>query len=91
MADMRFGGRAKRKHGDVIADVGELPKAKAMETVVPVDSIEELLKVADALLKPVLHRTEVDKHTYCIIDGQTRYCYIKDGRHPRDDSSSGTQ
>ncbi len=68
--------RAKRKHKNVIVEVSELPPGKAEETVIPMESIDEIVKTADALLKPVLHQVEADKHTYCVIDGLTRYQYI---------------
>jgi len=71
--------RAKRKHKGVIVDVGELPPAGAGEAVIPIGSVDELVGIADALLKPV-HHTEVDKHTYCVIDGGVRYLYVIESR-----------
>jgi hypothetical protein len=68
--------RAKRKHKGVIVDVGELPPAGAGELVIPIGSVDELVGIADALLKPVLHHAQADKHTYCVIDGGVRYLYI---------------
>jgi len=68
--------QAKRKHKGVIVDVGELPPIGAGEAVIPISSVEELVKTADALLKPVLHHAEADKHTYCIIDSGVRYLYV---------------
>jgi len=66
----------RKKHKDLIVDVKELPEAKAGEVVIPLSSFDELLKVADALLKPVFFKAELDKNTYCVIDGITRYQYI---------------
>ena len=68
--------RAKRKHKGVIVDVGELPPIGAGEAVIPIGSVDELVRTADALLKPVLHYAEADKHTYCIIDSGVRYLYV---------------
>ena len=68
--------RAKRKHKGVIVDVGELPPTVAGEVIIPIGSVDELVRTADALLKPVLHQAEADKHTYCVIDGAIRYQYI---------------
>jgi len=68
--------RAKRKHKGVIVDVGELPLPRVGEAVIPIGSVDELVKTADALLKPVLHHVEADKHTYCVIDSGVRYQYI---------------
>jgi hypothetical protein len=70
--------QAKRKHKNVIVDITELPAAKPRETVVPIGSLDELIKAADSLLKPVLHQAEAGKHTYCVIDGLTRYEYISE-------------
>jgi hypothetical protein len=67
--------RAKRKHKGVIVDVVELPPARMGEAVIPVGSVDELVRTADALLKPVLHHAGADKHTYCIIDSGVRYVY----------------
>ncbi len=72
--------QAKRKHKGVIVDVGELPPAGAGEVVIRIGSVDELVGIADALLKPVLHHTEADKHTYCVIDGNVRYLYVIDSR-----------
>ncbi|GAI40581.1 unnamed protein product, partial [marine sediment metagenome] len=71
--------RAKKKHKNVIVDITKLPAAKREEAVVPIGSLDELIKAADSLLKPVLHLAEADKHTYCIIDGLTRYQYVVTG------------
>jgi len=70
--------RARKKHKDVIVDIGELPEAKAKEMVIQLSSLDELIKAADGLLKPVLHKAEAHKHTYCVIDGLTRYEYISE-------------
>jgi hypothetical protein len=74
--------RAKKKHRNVIVDIAKLPAAQREQVVIPVGSLEELIKVADNLLKPVLHQAGADKHTYCVIDGLTRYEYISKLWHP---------
>jgi hypothetical protein len=68
--------RAKRKHKGVIVDVHALPLTRMGEAVIPVGSVDELVRTADALLKPVLHHAEADRHTYCVIDGGIRYVYV---------------
>jgi hypothetical protein len=68
--------RAKRKHKGVIVDVGELPPTGVGEVVIPISSVDELVSIADALLKPVLHHAGADKHSYCVIDGGVRYLYV---------------
>ncbi len=68
--------RAKKKYKGLIADVKQLPEAKAGETVISLGSLDELVRVADSLLKSVLHKAEAKEHTYWVIDGQTRYKYV---------------
>jgi len=70
--------RARKKHKDVIVDIEELPEAKAGEMVIQLSSLDELIKAADGLLKPVIHKAGVQRHTYCVIDGLTRYEYISE-------------
>jgi len=70
--------RAMRKHKDTIVDVRNIPPAQMGQVVVPLDSLDELVKTADALLKPVLHQAEPRKHTYCVIDAMIRYEYISE-------------
>jgi hypothetical protein len=60
----------------VIVDVVELPPAGAGESVIPIGSVDELVGIADALLKPVLHHAGTNKHTYCVIDGGVRYLHV---------------
>jgi hypothetical protein len=67
--------QAKKQHKDIIVDVMALPP-RGGQVLIPVDSLDELVKVADALLKPVLHKGEPDKHTYYVTDGLTLYEYI---------------
>ncbi len=67
--------RLEEKHRDIIVEVEALPPDK-LGTLIPIDSLGELVKVADALLKPVLHKAERDIHIYYVIDGLTRYKYV---------------
>jgi len=68
--------RARKKYRQMMVDVEELPGVKPTETVIPLNSLDDLVRIADDLLKPVLHHAEADKHTYCVIDGAIRYQYI---------------
>ena len=70
--------RARKKYKNVVVDVAELLQTKPEEAIVPVGPLDELVKAADSLLKPVLHQVEADRHTYCVIDGLTRYEYISE-------------
>jgi len=77
--------RAKKKHKQVIVDIRELPSAKSNETVIPISSVDDLARIADDLVKPVLHQVEEGKHIYCTIDGAVRYQYVI---QPQDSVSS---
>lgn len=68
--------RARKKHKQVIVDVRELPSAKPNETVIPVSSVDDLVRIADDLVKPVLHQVSEGRHIYCIVDGAVRYQYV---------------
>ena len=59
-----------------MVDVEELPEVKPTETVIPLNSLDDLVRIADDLVKPVLHRAEEGRHTYCIIDSGVRYLYV---------------
>jgi len=65
--------RSKR---DLVVDVETLPDIGSEETVIELGSLSELIKTADALLKPVLRLAEPERHIYCVIDGMTRYQYV---------------
>jgi len=67
--------RARKKYKQMMVEVGELPEVKAAETVVSLNSIDDLMRIADDLAKPVLHRETQGMHTYCIIDSGARYLY----------------
>lgn len=62
-------------HKDVLVNMTQLPAVAEGERITQVDSLEELVKLSDALLKPVLHQVDGAKHTFCVIDGNVRYEY----------------
>jgi len=68
--------RARRKYRQMMVDVEELPEAKPSDTVVPLSSVDDLARIADDLARPVLHRAEEGRHSYCVIDGGVRYLYV---------------
>jgi len=65
-----------RSKQDLVVDVETLPDIGSEETVIELVSLSELIKAADALLKPVLRLAEPERHIYCVIDGMTRYQYV---------------
>jgi len=68
--------RAEKKYKQVILDIANMPEVKPNETVIPLSSLDDLVRVADELVKPVLHQVGKGSHIYCIIDGTVRYQYV---------------
>ena len=68
--------RARKKYKQVMVDIEELPEVKPNETVITVGSLDDLVRIADDLVKPVLHRGEERRHIYCTVDGLVRYQYV---------------
>jgi hypothetical protein len=68
--------RAGKKYRQMMVDVKELPEVKPTETVVPLSSLDDLARIADDLVKPVLHWAEEGRHSYCVIDSGVRYLYV---------------
>lgn len=67
---------ARKKYKELIVDVEELPDIRGEETVISLSSLDDLIRTAEELLKPVLHKGEKERHTYCAIDGLVRYQYV---------------
>lgn len=68
---------AKKKYGDWIVDTEDIP-ARADDRVISMNSLEDLIKVAEEIGKPVIHKkspTPKGEHTYHVFDGATRYDY----------------
>jgi len=64
------------KHKGIITDVVALPPEETSDKLVFMSSLEDLVKLSDNLLKPVLHLSSYSMHQYLVIDGITRYVYI---------------
>jgi hypothetical protein len=61
---------------DIIAEVTQEPTYKAPLTTMPMKSMEDLVKIADNLAKPILHIEKVgNNHVFYVIDETTRYEY----------------
>jgi hypothetical protein len=68
--------RTHKKYGERMAEAsGQMPAA--WEQMVNLGSIEDLVKVADELGKPVIHYQPGigGPHSYCVFDGATYYQY----------------
>ncbi len=68
-----------KKYGQRIAEAtGQTPPKG--EKIISLGSMEDLIKIADELGKPIIHQapndTSGDLHAYCILDGATRYQYL---------------
>jgi hypothetical protein len=66
---------ANRKYKAMMVEVSELPEAKPGLTVLPVSSIEDLVKVSQGLLKPMHHKADKDRDVYWVYDDSTLYEY----------------
>jgi hypothetical protein len=69
---------AGKKYANRIAEASS-QTPMAGEKIISMDSIDDLVKVADELGKPVIHQpsTAAEKrHTYYVIDGATQYQHI---------------
>ena len=75
-ADEAEVARAGKKYKQMMLDVRALPKAKASDTVVPMSSVDDLVRIGDDLVKPVLHEVDAGRHSYCVIDGSVRYLRV---------------
>jgi len=64
-----------------MVDIEELAEVKPNETVIPFNSLDNLVRIADDLVKPMLHQVQEGRHIYCTIDGAVRYEYLS---QPRD-------
>jgi hypothetical protein len=67
--------QVRKKYKSIIIEVKELPEVKPGETVITMNSLEDLVKTAEGLLKPVLLRAEGKRNVYCVFDSVARYEY----------------
>ena len=74
--------QVKGKYQSLVVDVQKLPDT-GNHLVVELGSLAELARTADSLLKPVLRLVDTNKHTYCVIEGNTRYQYISQESPPK--------
>jgi hypothetical protein len=65
--------QAQRKYKNIIVEIKELPELKPGETVILLYSLDELIRTAEGLFKPVLHKAEGQRHIYCVLDAAIRY------------------
>ncbi len=65
--------QAQKKYKNIMVEVKELPEVKPGEAVIALNSLDDLVRTAEGLLKPVLHKAEGQGHIYCVFDAATRY------------------
>lgn len=59
---------------EIIAEAKELSFRREIATIM-MSSLEDLVKVADSLGKPILHSEEAQTHILYVLDGETKYEY----------------
>jgi hypothetical protein len=74
-AEEKEAQQALKRYKSIIVETKELPDVKPGETVVLLNSLDDLIRTGEGLLKPVLHKAEGRRHVYCVFDGSTRYEY----------------
>ena len=70
--------RVRKKYGGRMAEATSQTPLKG-EKIIFLGSMEDLIKVADELDKPIIHqppRTSKERHAYYVFDGTTRYQYV---------------
>jgi hypothetical protein len=65
--------QAQKKYKNIIVEIKELPELKPGETAIILDSLDDLIHTAEGLFKPVLHKTEGQRHIYYVFDVAIRY------------------
>lgn len=74
-AEEKEARQAQKKYKGIIIEIKQLPEVKPGETVILLNSVDDLFRTGEGLLKPVLHKAQGLRHIYCVIDGTTRYEY----------------
>jgi hypothetical protein len=68
--------QARKKYKGVVVSVRELPPAEASDTTVELNSLAELVVVADGMGRPVFHKVEEQRYIYLVMDGNAKYLYM---------------
>ena len=70
--------QVKKRYGKHIAEIINQTPIEG-EKIISLGSMEDLIKVADELGKPIIHQAPSqpqEPHAYYVFDGATRYQYI---------------
>ena len=60
---------------DIIAQTTQLPSKTRQTTTITLTTLEDLAKIAETLIKPILHTQQVEKHVFYLIENNTTYQY----------------
>ena len=60
-------------HKDIIVDTAQVPPAT--KAVVETSSLDDLVRTAEVLARPIMHSVMGNEHTFFILDGETKYQY----------------
>jgi hypothetical protein len=63
------------KYKGIIIEAKEIPEIKPGEAIVQLDSLNDLAKTAENLMKPLLHQFNGQAHVYYVFDASVRYVY----------------
>ena len=68
----------RKRYGDFLVKVDSLPSPQGRHNVVRLNSIHDLMKIAEGLYKPVLYQADESGYVYCVLDnlGGVRYEYV---------------
>jgi hypothetical protein len=60
-------------HKDIIVDTAQVPPVT--KAVVETTSLDDLVRTAEVLARPIMHSVMGNEHTFFILDGETKYQY----------------
>jgi hypothetical protein len=67
--------QALKKYKNMIIEIKQLPEVQPGEAIILMNSLDDLVKTAESLLKPVLYKVGGQRHVFCVFDAGTRYEY----------------
>jgi len=85
--------RASKKYGSRMAEATSQTLLEG-EKIISLGSMEDLIKVADELGKPIIHQaptTPEEPHAYYVFDGATRYQYVVTGSKEQASNAEKTE
>jgi len=62
-----------KPYEELIAETSQKPPDT--KTTIEVETLEDLAKIAETLIRPILHAIEKEEHIFYIIDNDTKYIY----------------